>query len=168
MKIANDKVVKIHFTVMDDEKTVIDSTVDHEPLEFIHGNGLLIEALEKELIGHEVDDSFTLAVSAENAYGERHDELMQTMPISMFEGMEVEAGMQFRATSDDGEHSVIVLKVTDESVVVDGNHPLAGADLIFDVKVLEVRDATQEELDHGHPHSEGHSCGHDHSEEVQH
>ncbi len=159
MRIAKDKAVTIHFTVMDSEKTVIDSTTNHEPLAFIQGGGLLIEALENEMLGHEVNDKFSLALSAADAYGLRQDALVQAMPKNMFEDMEVEPGMQFRATTDDGEHSVIVLEVNEENVVVDGNHPLAGIDLTFDVEILEVRDATLQELDHGHIHVEGHSCG---------
>ena len=163
MNIANDKVVKIHFTVTDSEKNLIDSTVESdEPMEFIHGSGLLIEVLEKEMLGRIANDKFSLDVTAAQAYGERHDELCQSMPVSMFEGMEVEPGMQFRATTDDGDHSVIVLEVTDEAVVVDGNHPLAGIDLTFNVEILEVRDATEEELEHGHIHTHGESCGHSH------
>lgn len=162
MLIANDKVVKIHFTVMDKEKTVIDSTHDHEPLEYIQGTGLLIEALEQAMLGRQTKDTFTLDLSAAQAYGERHEGLVQAMPVSMFNGMEVEPGMQFRATTDDGEHSVIVVEVNEDTVVVDGNHPLAGIDLTFEVEVLAVRDATDEELDHGHPHVEGHNFDHTH------
>jgi FKBP-type peptidyl-prolyl cis-trans isomerase SlyD len=162
MKIANDKVVKIHFTVMDDEKTVIDTTLEDQPLEYIHGSGLLIEALENEITGHQANDTFVLDLPANQAYGSRQDSLVQTMPISMFEGMDVEPGMQFRATADEGDQSVIVIEVSDEHVVVDGNHPLAGINLSFDVQVIDVRDATEEELDHGHAHVHGHSCGEAH------
>jgi FKBP-type peptidyl-prolyl cis-trans isomerase SlyD len=159
MRISKDKAVKIHFTVTDSDKNEIDSTPENEPLEFIHGNGLLIEALENALTGHEPNDKLMLELNAEKAYGPRQKALLQAMPIAMFDGMEVEPGMQFRATTDDGEHSVIVLEVDDEQIVVDGNHPLAGLDLIFDIEVIDVRDATAEELDHGHIHAAGHSCG---------
>lgn len=162
MQIQTDKVVKIDFTVKDSEDSIIDTTEGHEPLEFIHGRGLMIEALETQMLGRGADDTFSLSVVAADAYGERHKELCQNVPISMFEGMEIEAGMQLRATSDEGDHSVIVIEVGEEIVVVDGNHPLAGIDLTFDVTILAVRDATEEELDHGHIHAHGESCGHEH------
>ena len=86
---------------------------------------------------------------------------MQAVPKSMFEGMEIEVGMQFRASTDDGDQSVMIIDIQDEEVIVDGNNPLAGITLNFDVEILEVRDATEDELTHGHVHGEG-GCGHDH------
>ncbi|MED5424445.1 MAG: peptidylprolyl isomerase, partial [Pseudomonadota bacterium] len=119
------------------------------------------EGLEDALIGKSKEDSFNVSVTPEKAYGERADELVQTVPRSMFDGMDVEVGMSFRATTPQGEQSVIIIETTDEEVVVDGNHPLAGIPLTFDVTVVDVREATKEELEHGHVHSEG-GCGHDH------
>ena len=86
---------------------------------------------------------------------------MQAVPKSMFDGMEIEVGMQFRASTDDGDQSVMIIEIQDEDVIVDGNHPLSGITLNFDVEILEVREATEEELAHGHVHGEG-GCGHDH------
>ena len=162
MKIENDKVVTMHFTVMDGEKTQIDSTYEGEPLAFIQGTGLLVQGLEDALIGMTVSDKKTVALTAEHAYGQRFPQLVQSMPVSMFEEMEVEVGMQFRATTDEGEQTVIVVEKTDDAIVVDGNHPLSGLDLTFDVEIVEVRDATEEELNHGHIHAHGESCGHEH------
>ena len=117
-----------------------------------------------ENVNHVVYDAISedAALNAyQKAYGERADELVQTVPRSMFDGMDVEVGMSFRATTPQGEQSVIIIETTDEEVVVDGNHPLAGIPLTFDVTVVDVREATKEELEHGHVHSEG-GCGHDH------
>ena len=164
MKIAQQKVAKLHYSVMDKDQTTIDSSFDGEPLEFIIGSGFLISGLESALIGKQAGDTFTADVDAVDAYGERHDGLMQAVPRNMFEGMEIEVGMQFRATTDEGEQTVIIIDIQENDVIVDGNHPLAGIDLTFDVEVLAVRDATEEELAHGHVHGEG-GCGSTHSEE---
>ena len=162
MKISENKVVVLHYAVSDSDATLIDSSYDHSPLSIIHGTGYLIPGLEDALTDHITGDKFEVAVSAENAYGDRHDEFVQTVPKSMFESVEdLEVGSQLRATTDDGEQTVIVIVVTDEEITVDGNHPLAGIDLKFDVEILEVRDATEDELQHGHVHGEG-GCGHEH------
>ena len=161
MIIAANKVVKMHYSVMDNDKNSIDNSFDGEPLIFIVGTGYLIQGLEDALQGKEAGDTLSVTVPPEQGYGERHDELMQAVPKSMFEGMDIEVGMQFRATTDDGDQSVMIIDIQDEEVIVDGNNPLAGITLNFDVEILEVRDATAEELEHGHVHGEG-GCGHDH------
>lgn len=153
MKIANNTVVKMHYSVLDTEGNIIDSSYDGEPLEFIQGQKFLIEGLENALEGHEKGDTFEAKIEANDAYGPRHDGLVQQIGSEMFADFEVEVGMQLRAETDDGEQTVIVIEKTDEYVIVDGNHPLAGIDLVFDVEVLEVREATAEEIAHGHVHS---------------
>ncbi|WP_102795692.1 FKBP-type peptidyl-prolyl cis-trans isomerase [Bowmanella denitrificans] len=159
MKIAPNKVVTMHYTVSTTEDVQIDSSRDGKPMSFLHGQHFLIQGLEDALLDKQAGDKFVTEVEPANAYGERHDELIQLVPKSMFEGMDVEVGMQFRATTDDGEQSVMIIDITDDEVVVDGNHPLSGVTLKFDVEVLEVRDATEQELAHGHVHGEG-GCGH--------
>ncbi|WP_404338720.1 peptidylprolyl isomerase [Pseudoalteromonas mariniglutinosa] len=161
MIVAANKVVKMHYSVMDNNDNTIDNSFDGEPLVFIVGTGFLIPGLEDALQGKEAGDTFSVSVEPENGYGERHDDLMQAVPKSLFDDMEIEVGMQFRATTDAGEQSVMIIDIQDEEVVVDGNHPLSGITLNFDVEILEVRDATAEELAHGHVHGEG-GCGHDH------
>jgi len=162
MKISENKVVVLHYAVSDTEDTLIDSSYDHSPLSIIQGTGYLIPGLEDALTDHVVGDTFEVEVSAENAYGDRHDEFVQTVPKSMFESVEdLAVGSQLRATTDDGEQTVIVIDVTDDEITVDGNHPLSGIDLKFEVEILEVRDATEDELQHGHVHGEG-GCGHSH------
>lgn len=161
MLINNNTVVTLHFTVSTADGTQIDSSRDGKPMVVLQGSHFLIEGLENELEGKTAGDTFKINVPPELAYGERHDELMQAVPKSMFEDMEVTQGMTFRATTDDGEQSVMIVDVTDDEVIVDGNHPLSGLTLHFDVDVLEVREATEEELAHGHPHTEE-GCGHTH------
>ncbi|WP_337841786.1 peptidylprolyl isomerase [Rheinheimera sp.] len=161
MSVAAHKVVAIHYTVADKHGNELDSSTGGEPLVFIHGTGSLIQGLENALLGKQVGDKFQVEVAAAEAYGERHDELTQAVPREMFNGMDVQVGMRFRAAGPDGrEQSVIVLEVTDEEVVVDGNHPLSGMDLCFDVEIVLVRDATPEELDHGHVHGLDGHAGH--------
>ncbi len=161
MNVAANKVVKMHYSVLDNNKNTIDNSFDGEPLVFIVGTGYLIPGLENALLGKEAGDTFSVTVEPEQGYGERHDDLMQAVPKSMFEGMEIEVGMQFRATTDAGDQSVMIIEIQDDDVIVDGNHPLSGITLHFDVEVLEVRDASEEELAHGHVHGEG-GCGHSH------
>lgn len=162
MKITNDTVVVMHYAVSDSEGTLIDSSYDGQPMAIIQGTGYLIPGLENALEGHQQGDKFEVSVSCEQAYGPRHDEYVQTVPKEVMQGVEeLAVGTQLRATTDDGEQTVIVIDVTEDEVTVDGNHPLAGIDLSFDVEILEVREATAEELEHGHVHAEG-GCGHNH------
>ncbi|AFT79088.1 FKBP-type peptidyl prolyl cis-trans isomerase [Alteromonas macleodii str. 'Black Sea 11'] len=161
MTITSDSVVTLHYTVSTEDGTTLDSSEGKSPLVVLLGRRFLIEGLEDALIGKSKEDSFNVSVNPEKAYGERSDELVQTVPRSMFDGMDVEVGMSFRATTPQGEQSVIIIETTDEEVVVDGNHPLAGIPLTFDVTVVDVREATKEELEHGHAHGAG-GCGHDH------
>ncbi|NMP29974.1 peptidylprolyl isomerase [Thalassotalea sp. M1531] len=162
MKISNNSVIKLHYAVSDSEGTLIDSSYDNQPLAVIHGTGFLIPGLEKALEGKEAGEKFEVDVKAEDAYGERFDGYVQTVPKAVMQGIEdLEVGTQLRASTDEGEQTVIVIDVTEDEITVDGNHPLAGIDLSFDVEILEVREATEEELAHGHVHGEG-GCGHDH------
>ena len=162
MKIAENKVVVLHYAVSDSEDTLIDSSYDHSPLSIIQGTGYLIPGLEEALMDHIAGDKFEVSVEAEQAYGQRFDDYVQTVPKAMFESIEdLDVGTQLRATTDDGEQTVIVIDVQEDEITVDGNHPLAGIDLKFDVEVLEVREATPDELAHGHVHGEG-GCGHQH------
>ncbi|MBU3021870.1 peptidylprolyl isomerase [Aestuariibacter sp. A3R04] len=160
MTITSDSVVTLHYTVSTEDGATLDSSDGKKPLVVLLGRRFLIEGLEDALIGKTVGNKFNVDVQPEKAYGLREDGLVQSVPKSMFDGMEVEVGMSFRASSDGGEQSVIVIDVNDNEVVVDGNHPLAGIPLHFDVEVVEVREATPEEIAHGHVHGEG---GHDHN-----
>jgi FKBP-type peptidyl-prolyl cis-trans isomerase SlyD len=162
MKIAQNSVVVMHYSVSNEEGVLIDSSFDGEPLAIIQGIGYLIPGLDNALVGHQAGDKFEVKVDAANAYGERHDTLVQTLPKAMFDGIDdLAVGAQLRASTDDGEQTVIVIDITDDTVTVDGNHPLSGMGLNFDVEIVEVREATADELAHGHVHGTG-SCGHSH------
>ncbi|MGB3725567.1 MAG: peptidylprolyl isomerase [Glaciecola sp.] len=161
MQIADNHVVTIHYSVKTTDGDVIDSSENAEPLAFIQGSKFMIEGVEEALYGRESGQQFDLTVGPEKAYGERQDQLVQEVPVNMFEGMDVEVGMSFRATTDHGEQSVIIIDKDDTNVTVDGNHPLSGMTLVFDVTIEDVREATAEELEHGHVHGAG-GCGHTH------
>ncbi|HEY5717770.1 MAG TPA: peptidylprolyl isomerase [Motiliproteus sp.] len=161
MQIADNKVASFHYTLRDDKGEVLDSSDGGEPLAYLHGVGNIISGLETALLGKTTGDSLSVTVSAEDAYGPVRDELIQTVPMEAFTGVDnVAEGMRFEASTASGPVSVVVTKVEGDEVTVDGNHPLAGQTLHFDVAIVEVRDATDEEKAHGHVHSGG--CGHHH------
>ncbi|ALO35725.1 peptidylprolyl isomerase [Colwellia sp. MT41] len=162
MKIAKHNVVVMHYAVSDGEGTLIDSSYDDKPMAIIQGTGYLIAGLDDALIDHQAGDQFEVALSCQQAYGERNDNYVQKIPRADLAGVEdLSLGTQLRAATDDGEQTVIVIDVQDDEITVDGNHPLAGLDLSFDVEIIEVRAATADELEHGHVHGEG-GCGHNH------
>lgn len=160
MQIADNKIVLIHYTLSNLDDEVMDSSAGGEPLAYLHGKGNIVPGLEKELLGKKVGDKVNVEVSPEDGYGELNEELIQEVDRAAFDGVEsIEVGMRFMAETAWGQQPVVVTAVTDETVIVDGNHPLADQSLKFDVEVVEVRDATEEELEHGHAHGEG---GHHH------
>jgi len=161
MTIKDNSAVSFHYTLTDDDGQQLDSSVGKEPLAYLHGAGNIIPGLENALTGKAVGDAITVAVSAAEGYGEVQKELIQDVPRSSFQGIdEIEIGMQFEAqTGQGGAVPVTVTAVTDEMITVDGNHPLAGKNLNFDVTIEAIRDATEEELEHGHVHGPG---GHHH------
>ena len=158
MQIARHKVATIDYTLRDTSNTVIDTSVGAEPLTYIHGTHSIIPGLERALLGKSPGDKFSVSIAAADAYGESDDSLMEVVPKDRFEEPEqLEVGMQFQTPTDDGMQVITVVKVSGTEVTVDGNHPLAGLTLNFDVEVMDVRDATAEELDHGHVHGpDGH------------
>jgi FKBP-type peptidyl-prolyl cis-trans isomerase SlyD len=163
MKVEKNYVIAIDYTLTDDTNQVIDSSSGQEPLEYLHGHGGIIPGLERALEGREAGDKITVTVSAGDAYGERDEKLVMNIPLSRFDGVEpVEKGMQFEAQTPDGHRVVTVTGVNDKTVTIDGNHPLAGMDLNFEVTIKSIREANAEELSHGHVHSHGHGHGHGH------
>jgi FKBP-type peptidyl-prolyl cis-trans isomerase SlyD len=161
MPIAANKAVSIDYTLTNDAGEVIDSSAGGAPLVYLQGAGNIIPGLEKALEGKQVGDELTVAVEPEDAYGEYSAELVSTLSRSMFEGVdELEVGMQFHASAPDGQMQIVTIRDLDgDDVTVDGNHPLAGQRLNFQVKIVAIRDASQEEVAHGHVHGEG---GHHH------
>ncbi|AKH68545.1 FKBP-type peptidyl-prolyl cis-trans isomerase [Spongiibacter sp. IMCC21906] len=154
MNIANNCVVAFHYTLTDDEGNELDSSTGKEPLAYLHGHRGIIPGLEKELEGKAAGDAMKVTVQPSEGYGELNPELVQAVPREAFQGVDqIEVGMQFQAQGEGGQAQMVVVKdVNDESVTVDANHPLAGQTLHFDVSVENVREATEEELSHGHVH----------------
>ncbi len=161
MQIEKHKVVSIDYTLKDDKGNIIDSSEGNEPLAYLHGMGNIVPGLENELTGKKIGDAIEIRIEPQDGYGERNDALLEVVPKEMFQGAEaIETGMQFQAADEQGNMQVItVAQVEGDNVTVDSNHPLAGVHLNFDVTVLEVRDATAEEIEHGHAHGAG---GHHH------
>ena len=160
MQIADNMAVSIHYTLTNDAGEVLDSSRDdNEALVYLHGEGNIISGLEKALHGKATGDKFNVRIAAEDAYGEFMEDRIQVISRAMFEGVEqLELGMQFQADVSDGPGVVTITHIEGDDVTIDGNHPLAGQSLTFDVEVIEVRDATAEELEHGHIHGAG--CHH--------
>jgi FKBP-type peptidyl-prolyl cis-trans isomerase SlyD len=150
MEIADRRVATIHYTLTNDAGEVIDKSPEQAPLSYLHGAGNIVPGLEKALAGKQAGDSLKADLAPEEAYGPRHDGLVQTVPRSAFQGVDaVQPGMQFEARTERGPLLVTVTKVEPEEVTVDGNHPLAGQNLHFDVRVEDVREATEEEQEQG-------------------
>ncbi len=160
MQAADDKVVAFHFTLTNNEGEVLDQSDEGSALVYLHGHSQLIPGLERNLAGKEAGDQFTVTLEPTDAYGEKDDEMIQVIPRTSFqEGAEIKVGMQFQAQGEEGETVVTVAGIEGDNITIDGNHPLAGIALTFEVELAEVRDATAEELEHGHVHGPG---GHEH------
>ena len=160
MKVANKTVVVIDYTLTDNDGEVIDTSEGAGPLAYLHGAGNIVEGLEDALMGKEAGDAVKASVEPAKGYGDRHEDMQQDVPKELFGGVEnIEVGMQFQSETDQGPVLVTVIEISEEMVTVDGNHPLAGVHLNFDVSIREVREASEEELEHGHVHGEG---GHQH------
>ena len=161
MQIADNAVVAIDYTLRNDEGEILDSSEGAQPLAYLQGAANIIPGLEQALAGKGAGDELEVSVEPEDAYGEYSLELVATLNRSMFEGVdELQVGMQFHASAPDGGMQIVTIRDLDgDQVTVDGNHPLAGQRLHFKVKVISVRAATAEELEHGHAHGEG---GHHH------
>jgi len=161
MTITTQKVVTIHYKVTDVASgEVIDSSEGGAPMTYLHGAQNIIPGLEQALEGKQIGDEFEVTVAPADAYGEYSDERIQKVPHEAFQGVEqVEPGMAFTAQTEHGPINLIVTEVDEASVTVDANHPRAGKSLQFSVKVESIRDASEEEMAHGHVHGEG---GHQH------
>jgi FKBP-type peptidyl-prolyl cis-trans isomerase SlyD len=159
MKIEKDRVVRFHYAVAEKGQEALENSRGGEPLAILQGHGNIIPGLEKAMEGHEAGDSFVVDVAAADAYGDRRDNLTQRVPKKHFEGQRLEPGMQVVLNTNFGPRAVTIQKVGMSVVDVDLNHPMAGKDLHFDIDIVDVRDATPEELEHGHVHGDG---GHHH------
>lgn len=160
MQITTGSVVVFDYTLTDDDKDIIDSSTGSEPLVYIQSEGQIVPGLEKAMEGKKAGDSFKVSVSPEEGYGVHDPENISVVPADQIEGGdELEEGMQLHTEGEFGEQTVLITKVDGNEVTIDGNHPLAGMTLHFDITIREVRPATKEELDHGHVHGPG---GHHH------
>jgi FKBP-type peptidyl-prolyl cis-trans isomerase SlyD len=153
MQISKGKVASFHYTLTNDQGKILDSSRGEEPLSYIHGSGMIIPGLEKVLSGKSAGDTFNTTIEPQEAYGERHEDLIQDISRSVFpEGHKIAPGMQFHAQTEDGTQLITVVEVDDQQITIDANHPLAGERLTFDVEITEIREATKEEISHGHVH----------------
>ncbi len=156
MQVSDNKVVSFHYTLTGPDGTTLDSSAGGEPLTYLHGASNIIPGLEKALEGKQEGDRLSVTVEPEEAYGLADEALIQEVPREAFQGVDdIQPGMRFQADSSHGPMMVVVTKVEGDTVTVDGNHPLAGMTLNFEVEITEVRDATPEEIEHGHAHGAG-------------
>ncbi len=164
MNITTNKIASLAYTLKNDDGEMLDQADENDPFLYMHGKGGIIKGLENALNEKAVDDSFHIIVAPDEAYGERDEKLTESVPRNMFEGIpdeEMVAGAQFHAQTAQGTQVITVAEIDGDTIKIDANHPLAGETLHFDVSVLDIRDATEEEIAHGHPHMPG-GCGHDH------
>lgn len=160
MEITADRVVTIHYTLRNDASEVLDSSSGGEPLAYIQGHGNIVTGLEKALEGRRSGDRFSVSVPPAEGYGERDPALVQRMPRRALQGAgEIQRGMRFQARDQNGIRVFTVTGIAGDMVTLDGNHPLADQTLHFEIEVVDVREATAEELEHGHVHGPG---GHHH------
>ena len=162
MIVAQNRVVQMHYTLTDDEGRTIDTSEGQEPLAYIQGIGNVIPGLEDALEGKAKGDKLQATIAPEDGYGQRLDEMVQTVAKEGFkseEGEELVAGMQVQIETNNGPSIAMVTKIEGEDVILDLNHPLAGVTLNFDIEVVDVRASTEEEIEHGHVHGPG---GHQH------
>lgn len=154
LSIDDNTVASLHYTLTNSAGETLDSSQGNDPLIYLHGAGNLIPGLEKELKGKSAGHSMQLKVAPEEGYGPVHDGLIDIVPKTAFQGVDtIEPGMAFEAQGEDGQtRRVTVTAINGDDVTVDANHPLAGVELHFDVEIVEVRDATEEEIANGHAH----------------
>lgn len=158
MQITDKTAVSIHYTLTNNGGEQLDSSVGDAPLVYLHGAGNIISGLEEALAGKKAGDKFNVTIPPEQGYGLIDNTMQQVVSKKMFEGMDIEVGMQFHADVSYGSGVITITEINGDDITIDGNHPLAGESLTFDVEVLDVRPATADELAHGHVHGGG--CNH--------
>jgi FKBP-type peptidyl-prolyl cis-trans isomerase SlyD len=161
-KIADGHVVEIEYTLKNDAGEIIDASEGHGPLAYIHGKQNIVPGLEKEITGKVIGDKFSVVVVPEEGYGVRNEQMVQSVPKAQFgaDVDQIQVGMQFQVEDMNGQLLLVTaVEIQDDAIVLDGNHPLAGQNLNFDIEVVSMRDATEEELAHGHLHGGAGCCG---------
>lgn len=157
MKAARGRVVSLHYTLTDDSGVQLDSSREREPFAYLHGYGNIIAGLEAALEGCEAGFSSAIHLTPAEGYGEYNPEAVFEAPRAQFPpGENIQIGMRVQGEGERGILNFTVVDVNDQVVVLDANHPMAGKNLHFAVEVLAVRDATAQELAHGHAHTHGH------------
>lgn len=160
MRVESNHVVGIHYVLRDQEGEIMDQSEPGEALHYLHGHGNIIPGLESELLHKEVGNQLKVHVTPERGYGVHDPEKCFLIPRAQIPSPEIQPGVMLQLHAEDGEVLVVtVVAVDDKAVEVDGNHPMAGQDLFFEVEVASVRPATEEEIAHGHVHGPG---GHHH------
>ena len=155
MQITDNKVVLFEYRLTVDGEVVDESEKGH-PLAYLHGNGNIIPGLENAMAGKSEGDKFTVTIEPKDAYGEHDDDLLMSANRSQFEEVdELVVGMQFEAEFEDGVRVATIEAIDGDEITINGNHPLAGESLTFDIEVVSVRAPTEEELQHGHVHGPG-------------
>jgi FKBP-type peptidyl-prolyl cis-trans isomerase SlyD len=158
MQITDNTAVSFHYTLTNNSGEELDSSIGSEPLLYLHGAGNIIPGLEAALLGKKAGEKLNVSIEPEHAYGLIDENMVQVVSKKMFEGMDVEIGMQFHADVSYGSGVITITAIDGDDVTIDGNHPLAGEHLNFDVEVVDVRPATADEIAHGHIHGTG--CHH--------
>ena len=162
MQIAQHTVVTMTYTLTDDQGQVLDQADAAQPFAYLHGADNIIPGLEKQLVGKQATDSLVVTVPPAEAYGEYDERMTQQVPRSMFAGIpdeQIVAGAEFHAQTGAGNQTIRIAAADENTVTIDANHPLAGVTLTFDVTIIDVRAASEEEVAHGHAHGQG---GHHH------
>jgi len=161
MQIGNDKVVQFHYRLNDQHGIELENSHAGDPVLYLHGHNGMMPGLEKSLVGKEADDIFSVTLVAKDAYGERKDLPPQRVPKKhLVTKGKIATGMLVQINTKNGSQEAIVVKVGLKNIDVDTNHPLAGKTLTFDIQIVDIRDATAEELTHGHAHQSGGCGGH--------
>ena len=160
MIVEKDKAVSFHYTLKNAEGEQMETSREKDPMSYLHGANNIIAGLEKAMEGHAVNDEFSVTVEPEEAYGVRNEDNVQRVPLKRLKSIgKISVGQVLNLQTNQGQVQVTVLKVGRFNVDVDGNHPLAGKQLTFDVEIMDIREASEEELEHGHVHGPG---GHQH------
>lgn len=165
MQIADNVVASLRYKLTDSQGEILDEATQAEPFVYLHGANNIIPGLENALLGKQVNDQLEVTIPPADAYGEHDERLTQEVSKEMFSGVDeaqLFPGAQFQAQTDAGQEVITIATVQDDTVTIDGNHPLAGETLHFDVTVLDVRAATADEMSHGHAHDAHGDCGHEH------
>ena len=160
MIVEKEKAVSINYVLTNDSDEMLDSTQHQAPMVYLHGASNILPGLEDALEGKSIKSRVRKIIPAEEGYGKNNPELIQTVPLSTFPNSEkIEAGTQFELETSYGTRLATIAKIENGEVTIDMNHPLAGQNLHFDVEIVDIRDATAEEIDKGHIHVEGCGCG---------